>query len=92
MELLEIQSQYDMTAHGPDTRRAAAHSYLVSCRQFMFVLGNWRKPNAERGPAGGRDKTFSFMTLGADQIWMTEEEITNVVGAIQSSHSPVSLA
>jgi hypothetical protein len=91
MELLEIRSAHDLSAHLPETRRAVAHSYLISCRQFMFVLGNWRKPNTARGPAAGRDLTFSFMTLAADQLWVTEAEITQIVGAIQSAHSPVSL-
>lgn len=91
MELLEIRSKHDMTAHLPEPRRAVARSYLVSCRQFMYVLANWRKPNADRGPASGRDSAFSFMTLGAEQIWPTEEEIASIVGAIQSSLSPVML-
>jgi hypothetical protein len=92
MELLEIQSQHDMTAHVPESRRAIVRSYLVSCRQFMYVLGLWRKPNAVRGPAAGRGTTLSFMTLAADQIWITEEEITSIVAAIQSSRPQVSLA
>jgi hypothetical protein len=92
MELLEIRSQHDMTVHMPETRRAIARSYLVSCRQFMYVLGSWRKPNAVRGPAAGRGTTLSFMTLAAEQIWITEEEITSIVAAIQTAHSPLSLA
>lgn len=92
MELLEIRSQHDMRAHGQETRRAVASSYLVSCRQFMFVLDKWRRPNTEQGPAAGRGKTLSFMTLGAEQIWITEEEISSIVTAIHSSLSPVLLA
>jgi hypothetical protein len=92
MELLEIRSQHDMTAHMPGTRRAAAHSYLISCRQFMFILANWRKPNTANRPAASRDTTLSFMTLAADQIWITEEEITSIVAAIQTSQPLVSLA
>ena len=81
-----------MTSHVPGTRRAAAHSYLISCRQFMFVLADWRKPKTAQGPAAGRGTNLSFMTLGADQIWVTDEEITSIVTAIQSSQSLVSLA
>lgn len=92
MELLEIRSQHDMTALVPETRRAVAHSYLLSCRQFLYVLANWRKPTTDRGPAAGHGTTLSFMTLGAEQIWMTEEEITSIVTAIHSAQSPVSLA
>ncbi len=91
MELLEIKSRYDLTSHSPETRRSGAHSYLVSCRQFMYVLGNWRKPNATRKPAAGTNPTLSFMTLAADQIWVTEPEIAQIVAAIQSFYSPVSL-
>ncbi len=91
MELLEIKSAYDLTAHAPESRRAVGHSYLISCRQFMSVLANWRKPNTARGPAANRDSTLSFMTLAADQIWITEAEITRIKDAIQSAHSPVTL-
>jgi hypothetical protein len=91
MELLEIRSQHDMTAQMPGTRRAVARSYLISCRQFMHILGNWRKPNTTAGPAAGRGATLSFMTLAADQIWVTEEEIASIVAAIQSSRPQVAL-
>ena len=92
MELIEIRSQHDMTAHVPETRRAVAHSYLVSCRQFLYVLAKGRKPNATQGPTAKPGTTLGFMTLAAEQIWITEEEITSIVAAIQSAHSPVSLA
>lgn len=92
MELLEIKSSQDMTAQVPEKRRSGAHSYLVSCRQFMFVLGNWRKADTKRGPAGGRGPTMSCMSLGAEQIWMTENEIGLVTAAIQNANSPLLLA
>lgn len=92
MELLEIRTQHDMTTHVPETRRAVAHSYLVSCRQFLYVLANWRKPNTSQGPAAGRGTTLGFMTLAAEQIWMTEDEITSIVAAIHSAQSPLLLA
>ncbi len=91
VELLEIKSAYDLTAHVPESRRAAVHSYLISCRQFMLVLANWRKPNTARGPAANRGATLGFMTLSADQIWITEAEIGKIEDAIHSAHSPVSL-
>ncbi len=91
MELLQIKSAYDLTAHVPETRRPVVHSYTISCRQFMSVLANWRKPNTSRGPAANRDATFSFMTLSADQIWITDAEIRRIEDAIHSAHSPVSL-
>ncbi len=91
MELLEIKSAYDLTAHVPETRRAVGHSYLISCRQFMSVLAKWRKPNTSRGPDANRDSTLSVMTLAADQIWITEAEIKRIQDAIESAHSPITL-
>lgn len=92
MELLEIRSNHDLAAHRPETRRAAVHSYLVSCRQFISVLAGWRKSEGARRQTDDRGKTLSFMTLQADQIWITEAEIRQIVAAIQSAHSPVTLA
>ncbi|MGB8644657.1 MAG: hypothetical protein WCF84_05435 [Anaerolineae bacterium] len=91
MELLEIKSAFDLTAHAPATRREVGHSYLISTRQFTSVLANWRKPSTQRGPSAGRDATLSFMTLSADQIWITESEITSIEAAIRSARSPITL-
>ncbi len=91
MELLEIKSAYDLTAHSPEARRPALHSYLISCRQFMSVLANWRKPGQSQGPTANRGSTAGFMTLSADQIWFTEAEIGRIEHAIHSGHSPISL-
>ncbi len=91
MELLEIKSAYDLTAHLPETRRASVHSYMISCRQFMSVLANWRKPGRPHGPAANRGSTLGVMTLSADQIWVTEAEIGRIEEAIHSAHSPMSL-
>ncbi len=90
MELLEIRSRHDLTAHFPNARRSVVSSYLVSCRQFMSVLKNSRRVAASDE---GRDQapTTGFMTLAADQIWITEEEIGAVVAAIESSNSRVAL-
>ncbi len=91
MELLEIKSTQDLTAHRPEARRPFVHSYLISCRQFMSVLASWRKPTASRGPSADRGATLSFMTLAAEQIWVTDAEITKIEDAIHSAHSPVAL-
>ncbi len=91
MELLEIKSTHDLTAHSPESRPAALHSYLISCRQFTSVLANWRKPSQAQGPTANRGSTLSFMTLAADQIWVTEAEIGRIEHAIHSGHSPISL-
>ncbi len=91
MELLEIRSNHDLTAHRPETRRAASYSYQVSCRQFMSVLAGWRKGEDTGRQTDNSGRTLSFMTLKAEQIWITEAEITEIVRAIQSAHSPVTL-
>ncbi len=91
MELLEIKSAYDLSAHQPASRRAAVHSYLISCRQFTSVLANWRKPGTPRTQNDGQDSTYSFMTLSAEQIWVTEAEIEKIETAIRASRSSVTL-
>ncbi|MGB8645124.1 MAG: hypothetical protein WCF84_07795 [Anaerolineae bacterium] len=91
MELLEIRSTHDLTAHAPEARRAGAYKYLISCRQFMQVLGNTRKANAGKNAPANPSATLSFMTMSADQIWMTDKEIEEVVSAIRASKSPLSL-
>ncbi len=89
MEVLEIKSSHDLTAHLLTARRSAARSYLISCRQFTPVLADLRKPG--RLKAATPDATVGFMTLAADQIWMTPPEIDIIQDAIRSAHSPVSL-
>ncbi len=91
MELLEIKSGHDLTSHSPVSRRASAHSYLVSCRQFMSVLAKWRKPGTSGALTADGDSTISFMTLGAEQIWVTRAEIGKIQEAIETAHSPVTL-
>ncbi len=90
MELLEIKSTHDLTALSPERRRPGSHSYLVSCRQFMSVLGSSRK-QARREPVKQDGRPLCFMTLSADQIWVTDAEVNKIVAAIEEAHSPVSL-
>ena len=90
MELLEIQSRHDLTAHLPEARRPGTRSYHVSCRQFMSVLSNSRRAARARLPSPAA-QTLGFMTLAADQIWVTDEEIGEIVAAIESSRSRVAL-
>lgn len=91
MEVLEIKSSHDLTAHMPAARRSAARSYLISCRQFTSVLADSRKPGRLQNTPPAPDATMGFMTLSADQIWMTPAEIDIIQDAIRSAHSPVSL-
>jgi hypothetical protein len=91
MELLEIRSPCDLTTRPPQTRTPVAHSYLMICNQFTYVLANWHKPTADRGPTAQRGFAPSFMTLAAEELWLTEEEIVKIVVAIESDHSQVLL-
>ncbi len=92
MELLEIRSKQDLSAHSPEARRPGPRSYLISCRQFMQVLGSTRKANAGKGAPAAPGPTSGFMTMSADQIWLTEPEIEQIVTAIRASQSPLNLA
>jgi hypothetical protein len=85
MELIEIRSSSDLTAKVPEARRPDAHSYKISCRQFIAVRREWQRNTSARG------QPLGLMTLGLDRIWITEEEVKKVVGAIEEARSPVSL-
>lgn len=85
MELIEIHSLRDLTARAPEGRRAAAYSYKISCRQFNSLVREWQ----HNGIA--HEQPLGVMTLGLDRIWITEEEIKKVAGAIHDAQSPVSL-
>lgn len=85
MELIEIRSSRDLTAKAPEERRADAHSYKISCRQFISVRREWQRNSSAQG------QPLGVMTLGLDRIWITEEEAKKVVGAIEEARSPVSL-
>jgi hypothetical protein len=85
MELIEIRSSRDLTAKVPEARRPDPHSYKISCRQFYSVRREWQRNSSARG------QPLAVMTLGLDRIWITEEEVKKVVGAIEEARSPVSL-
>lgn len=85
MELIEIRSSRDLTAKAPEARRPNAHSYMISCRQFYSLRREWQRSNP------GQGQPLGVMTLGLDRIWMTEDEVKKVSGAIEEARSPVSL-
>jgi hypothetical protein len=85
MELIEIRSSSDLTAKVPEARRPDAHSYKISCRQFTAVRREWQRNSSARG------QPLGLMTMNLDRIWITEEEVKKVVGAIEEARSPVSL-
>lgn len=85
MELIEIRSSRDLSAKSPEARRPAAHSYQISCRQFYSVRREWQRNSLAQG------QPLGVMTMGLDRIWITEEEVKKVLGAIEEARSPVSL-
>jgi hypothetical protein len=85
MELIEIRSSRDLTGKAPEAQQSDAHSYKISCRQFQSVRREWQRNSSTRG------QSLGLMTLGLDRIWITEEEVKKVVGAIEEARSPVSL-
>ncbi len=91
MELLEIRSEHDLTAPVPEERPAKTTKYTISCRQFMAVLRDSNKHRNRGASDAARPPALGFMTLDANQIWITQEEIERVVAAIEASRSPVSL-
>ncbi|HZQ10377.1 MAG TPA: hypothetical protein VFD70_27610 [Anaerolineae bacterium] len=85
MEILEIRSGHDLTAHSPTERRVGAHSYQVNCRQFASIHKTWVREGARP------TEILWVMTLGFERIWMTVEESQQVAAAIKATHSPILL-
>lgn len=85
MEVLEIRSTHSLTTSIPDSRPVGAHSYEVNCRHFISMQRNWQKNGIARGLA------LSVMTRSFERIWITAEEVRQVLTAIQSQRSPIAL-
>lgn len=85
MEILEIQSTHNLMNSMLDKRPAGAHSYKISCHQFMSVYRSWLKDGA------AREQSFGVMTLGFERIWISKDEGTQVAAAIQEMRSPLAI-
>jgi hypothetical protein len=85
MEILEIRSSHSLTTSIPDSRPAGEHSYQVNCRHFVSQQQSWQKNGIARGLA------LSVMTRSFERIWITAEEVRQVLSAIQSKRSPIAL-
>jgi hypothetical protein len=86
MEILEIRSSHNLTNSILDKRQLETHSYKISCHQFMTVYRTWLKGNA------ALEHTFGVMTLAFERIWISKEEGTLIVSAIQEMRSPLEIA
>jgi hypothetical protein len=85
MEILEIQSSHNLMNSILGKRQAEAHTYKISCRQFMTVYRSWLKSGAER------EQSFGVMTLGFERIWISKDEGAQVQAAIQEMRSPLAI-
>ncbi len=85
MEILEIHSSHNLMNSMLDKRPTGEHKYKISCRQFMTTYRTWLKDNAER------EHSFGVMTLGFERIWISKDEGTQVVAAIQEMRSPLAI-
>lgn len=85
MEIIEIRSSHSLVTRLTDQRPVGAHSYQVNCRHFTDEYKNWRKNSAAQW------HVLRVMTLGFEQIWMTEPESQQVVEAIQAARSPIAV-
>jgi hypothetical protein len=85
MEILEIRSSHSLTSSIPDSRPTGAHSYQVNTRHFISMHQNWQKNGIARGLA------LSVLTRGFERIWITAEEVHQVLSAIQARRSPIKL-
>lgn len=86
MEILKIQSAHGLTTSILAQRPEGPFSYNLNCRQFQTVHREWqRNRSAQERPLG-------VMTLDFQRIWITRDEIEQIAAAIQSTHSPLTLA
>lgn len=85
MEILEIRSSHSLTSSIPGSRPAGAHSYQVNTRHFISMQQDWQKNGLARGVA------LSVLTRSFERIWITAEEVRQVLAAIQSKRSPVAI-
>ncbi len=85
MEIIEIQSSHSLTTSIPESRPMGTHSYQLNCGHFLLLQKSWQKNGAARGLA------LSVITRSFERIWITAEEVRQVVSAIQSKRSPIAL-
>jgi hypothetical protein len=85
MEIVEIKSSHNLMNSILDKRQAEAHSYKISCHQFMSVYRSWLKEKTAQPILG-------VMTLAFERIWISKEEGTLIVSAIQQMRSPLEIA
>ena len=86
MEILEIQSSHNLMNSILDKRPVGAHSYQISCQQFMQVYRTWMKDNE-----AARPRALPVMTLGFERIWITLEEGKQIEAAVRAMRSPVAI-
>lgn len=85
MEIIEIRSSHSLVTRITEQRPAGAHAYQVNCHNFNTEYKNWRKKSAATWHVLG------VMTLGFEEIWITEAESQQVAEAIQAARSPVAV-
>jgi hypothetical protein len=85
MEILEIRSSHSLTSSIPDSRPTGAHSYQVNTHHFISMQQSWQKNGLARGLA------LSVLTRSFERIWITAEEVRQVLSAIQSKRSPIAI-
>ncbi len=85
MDIIEIQSSHSLTTSIPESRAVGTHSYQLNCGYFLLLQKSWQKNGAARGLA------LSVITRSFERIWITAEEVRQVLSAIQSKRSPVAL-
>ena len=86
MEILEIQSSHNLMDSMLEKRSAGAHTYKISCHQFMLVYRTWMKDNE-----AARPRALPVMTLGFERIWITLQEGKQIEEAVQAMRSPVAI-
>ncbi len=85
MEIVEIHSTHSLITSIPTSRPTGTHIYKVHCGQFTSAYKAWQKDNA------ARERPLAIMTVGFERIWLTTQEIEQVVTAIRSATSPIAL-
>lgn len=85
MELLRVKSSHSLVTTNPAERPLGENLYTLNCSQYMTTYNNWARRRTETTPA------FGIMTLNYEQIYVTDAEHDQIISAIKSANSPITV-
>lgn len=83
MELIRVKSSHNLSNTTTTNRESEGHTYTINCSQYLTAYQNWQRKRTSP------TQTFNVMTLGYEQIWVTDVECEQIASAIKSANSPI---